>query len=402
MRIAIVSSTQEIVGGAEVYVRWVLRDFLEQAHTVGFAFEYATKNEARAADRDLEGVSRWCIADLGRERFLEEMREFAPDLVYLNYTHDPHIELELCRTFPCVLFAHSYYGTCATGTRMHRRLVPQVCTRSFSKACLLVNYTRDCGIRRPDDLIRNYLGQSVRLRTLAAVRAVIVASRHVRDVFEAQGITRDKIHVIPYPVIGVSRQEQPTARAFTRRVLFTGRLTALKGVRDAVVSVAEASRILQRELLLQVAGEGPEAEPARLLSRRLGGRTQFLGWQNESEREELLAQADVLIVPSRWPEPFGMVGVEAACFGVPSVAYPVGGIPDWLRDGVSGELARGQAPLNQSALTDALVRALASPEHHQALREGAWRTSAEYSPDVHRARLKALLRQTVPAARGCT
>ena len=53
---------------------------------------------------------------------------------------------------------------------------------------------------------------------------------------------------------------------------------------------------------------------------------------------------DLLVVPSVWPEPFGLVGPEAAHHGVPSAAFAVGGIPEWLVDGVSGHLAAGDRP----------------------------------------------------------
>jgi glycosyltransferase involved in cell wall biosynthesis len=294
-----------------------------------------------------------------------------------------------------MLFAHAYYGTCATGTRMHNLPTLQVCSRQFSKACIATNYIRGCGIRRPDHLVRQYWHQSRRLQTLSSVSAVVVASSHVRAVFERQGVPPDKIHLIPYPVVGVTRQRSsPPERPFTNRILLIGRLTVLKGLTDAVLAVGEASRILNRKLILEVVGEGPEEEPARRVSQTAGVETHFMGWQDEEQRARLLAQADILIVPSRWAEPFGMVGVEAACFGVPSVAYPVGGIPDWLRDGIGGELARGPS-LDPRALASALVRALTSQEYHQKLREGAWQTSAEYAPALHRQKLGALLDRVV-------
>ena len=47
----------------------------------------------------------------------------------------------------------------------------------------------------------------------------------------------------------------------------------------------------------------------------------------------------LLVVPSVWPEPFGSVGMAAARCGVPAAAFAVGGIPQWLHDGVNGHLA---------------------------------------------------------------
>jgi glycosyltransferase involved in cell wall biosynthesis len=75
-----------------------------------------------------------------------------------------------------------------------------------------------------------------------------------------------------------------------------------------------------------------------------------------------------------------MVGLEAAAVGVPAVAYATGGIVDWLKPGVNGELAEG---FGAAALARALERALIDPERHQRLRRGAWQTAREFGDSQH-------------------
>ena len=59
-------------------------------------------------------------------------------------------------------------------------------------------------------------------------------------------------------------------------------------------------------------------------------------------------------MPSVWPEPFGLVGIEAGCVGLPAAGFGVGGIPDWLRPGETGELAsRKSTNGEQPGLADA-------------------------------------------------
>jgi glycosyltransferase involved in cell wall biosynthesis len=53
---------------------------------------------------------------------------------------------------------------------------------------------------------------------------------------------------------------------------------------------------------------------------------------------ELYLRSSVLVIPSVWPEPFGLVGPEAMAHGVPVVAFEVGGIPEWLNHGKGGFL----------------------------------------------------------------
>lgn len=74
----------------------------------------------------------------------------------------------------------------------------------------------------------------------------------------------------------------------------------------------------------------------------LGGRVRFAGWIPREGIGEFYAAARVLAVPARWPEPFGMIGLEAMHHGRPVVAFATGGIPDWLDDGVTGLLSPEQ------------------------------------------------------------
>jgi glycosyltransferase involved in cell wall biosynthesis len=98
----------------------------------------------------------------------------------------------------------------------------------------------------------------------------------------------------------------------------------------------------------------------------------------------------VLAVPSLWPEPFGVVGVQAGFVGLPSVAYATGGIPDWLEPGVTGELAPGDHP-TVAGFADALVRALRDPEHLMRLRRGAWKSAHRHTMKAHLAALEPVL-----------
>jgi glycosyltransferase involved in cell wall biosynthesis len=92
--------------------------------------------------------------------------------------------------------------------------------------------------------------------------------------------------------------------------------------------------------------------------------------------------SDLLVVPSLWPEPFGRIGPEAGTHGLPVAGFAVGGIPDWLEDGVNGYLARGDPP-GVAALSDAIVKCLRDDSVHQKLRQGAVSLAARYSMRNH-------------------
>jgi glycosyltransferase involved in cell wall biosynthesis len=63
---------------------------------------------------------------------------------------------------------------------------------------------------------------------------------------------------------------------------------------------------------------------------------QFVGEVNEQQKEQLLGDALALLFPIDWPEPFGVVMIEALACGTPVIARRRGSVPEVLRDGVTG------------------------------------------------------------------
>lgn len=68
---------------------------------------------------------------------------------------------------------------------------------------------------------------------------------------------------------------------------------------------------------------------------------EFLGEIGEGEKEEFLRNASALLFPIDWPEPFGMVMIEAMACGTPVVAYRRGSVPEVMDDGVTGFIVDG-------------------------------------------------------------
>lgn len=389
MRIAIVGANQGLVGGAETYLTWLLAALVERGHQVAFAFERASTDPDRAVALAVEPLVRWNLQATSRSVFLDELAAFRPDVVFLHALEDEMLDLVLTQRFRAVLFAHAFYATCATGWRVHRIPQRQICTRRFGPACLPINYLRGCGSRNPIPLLQLYSKQRVRSNVLRGLAGLVVASEYMRQVYVQHGVPDSDVHVIPPPAAFAPDPTPPATRQSRSRVLFLGRLTSGKGGVKAVQATARCQRILGRPLHLTLAGDGPELARCKQLALELGIETDFPGWVGPEKRLELLRSADVLLVPSMWPEPFGIVGIEAASVGVPAVAYQAGGIVDWLRPGESGELAAGTG-FGTRALAAALARAIGDADHYRTLQLGAWRMAHEFSGYRHIAKLEAL------------
>ena len=364
MRIAIVNEWSATIGGAETYIKQVGACLEKNGNTVGFF-----------ARRDIEFREQPAI--------IESIKRFAPCVVYSQGLQNPLLELEIANRWPTVGFNHNYAGACISGNKWHRFPGTSVCEKAFDASCLVQYLPRRCGGLNLLAAWRAYRREQMRQTAFKAMRAVCVASRHMRAVMAQNGFSNEKLHLLPlFPPHQEPDLEPPKPRALTGIILLAGRLTVLKGYTHLIPAIAIASRELARPLLLAVAGDGPDREKLLALAARYQVPVEWHGWLSPEEVTAKMRQADLLAVPSLWPEPFGLVGIEAGCVGTPAVAYAVGGIPDWLIPGVSGEMAPGDN-LHPAPLADAIVRALRDTVHWQSLRERAWEIARKFCRTPH-------------------
>jgi glycosyltransferase involved in cell wall biosynthesis len=239
-----------------------------------------------------------------------------------------------------------------------------------------------------------YRAHASRNAWLSDYESILVDSTGMYSEYERNGVRGEKLQLVPLPLTDMSADNMPPpARPVAEAILFVGRLTDLKGVDYLIRAIPIAARKLGRRLTLTIAGDGPDRSSLEKLAGRLGVEVRFTGWLQSEAKYDTMRQADLLAVPSLWPEPFGMVGIEAGCLGLPAVGYAVGGIPDWLLAGETGEIAPGDPPTVEG-LADAMVRALADPSHYMRLRRGAFEASHRFSLERHMAKLEPILRAT--------
>jgi glycosyltransferase involved in cell wall biosynthesis len=110
-----------------------------------------------------------------------------------------------------------------------------------------------------------------------------------------------------------------------RYLAFLGRLTADKGP-EAAIRIARAAN-----MPLRIAAKLPRAERGyfkdRLEPMVDGDQISLIGEVNDSAKEHFLGQAAALLFPIDWPEPFGLVMIEAMACGTPVIAFRQGSVP---------------------------------------------------------------------------
>jgi glycosyltransferase involved in cell wall biosynthesis len=114
-----------------------------------------------------------------------------------------------------------------------------------------------------------------------------------------------------------------------RDLVFVGRLVSDKGV-DLLLSALAQLRDQGRQPQLTVVGSGPEEGPLRAEAIRLGleAQVRFLGTRTGEELVRLLNEHRILVVPSRYNEPFGIVALEGIACGCVVVGSAGGGLPE--------------------------------------------------------------------------
>jgi glycosyltransferase involved in cell wall biosynthesis len=391
MRVLVATTHAVVVGGVETYLRAVLPRLRDRGVTIGLLTAHPDRNGVSIREWVPE-VPHWVTGEVGTT--LAAASVFNPDVVWTHDLPDPAADDALARRFNTVRFAHNYAGGCVSGTKCHAAPGWQACSRRLGPACLGLYLPRRCGGLNPLTAVKLYRQNRARQRTLARLRAVLVASRHMADEVTLNGAA-ERVKVVPlFPPHAQPDPVPPEPRPRTDRVLFVGRLTPLKGWRELVSAMPVASARLGRPLTLVVVGDGPDRAAFEGEVYRRGVPHEFLGWLGTEGVMSQMRNADVLVVPSVWPEPFGLVGIEAGCVGLPAVAFATGGVPDWLTAGVSGESAPGNRP-RADQLADALVRALADDAHLQRLRVGAWGSARRFTADAHMDGLLAAFEKVV-------
>ncbi len=411
MRIAIVSRNARRIGGVESYLAVVARELTAAGHDLALLHEVDVPVD-RPPAMSVDSVPRWCVADLGAEQAVDSLRRWAPDVIYAHGIVDVALEHATLSIAPVVFHAHGYHGTCISGGKMFQSPRPRPCQRRFGAACLALYYPRRCGGWHPRTMWREYRRQRRRQQFLEGCTTIVTASRHLAAEY-ANHIASLRIVVLPLPIGDIS-DHGPAAPQKTGaslrdewRLLFLGRMDRFKGGHmflHALPTVAAAAR---RPIRVTFAGDGPEvgrlSSRARELEAATAGLTiGFVGWVGAEAREDLFKSSDLLVVPSVLPEPFGLVGLEAARYGIPAAAFAVGGIPEWLDSGVSGRLAPGDPP-TVGGLATAIVDCLRDPETYRRLSAGAFAAAARSTRAGHARELcdilsKAADRRHAPSA----
>jgi glycosyltransferase involved in cell wall biosynthesis len=362
-------------GGLERYAHAIARGLSARGHDVTALFD----DDAAARDRDA------FLAPFAAARRVGTPGRLL-DVVFAQRIADPDA-LDALPGRALVVAAHDHALTCA---RAHRYLPLDAspCHRAPGAGCIargcVVVRDRSADACAPVRVVDPFR-LARRARALAARAPIVACSRYVADRLADAGARRDRLHVV-HPILAPDGEAPIVPRPVERRLAVVGQLVRGKGVDFAIEALAR----LPRDVTLDVHGDGPQRAALEALAmRRAPGRVRFHGYTPPEAIAQAYDAASVVLAPARWPEPFGMTGIEAMRRARPVVGARHGGIVEWLRDGCGGATF---TPGDVGALARATLDLLDDADAgHRALEE-----SRRFDPE---ATLDAIERLLTDAAR---
>lgn len=326
-------------------------------------------------DASIPGVTVFHSPDLyyaeaSPEKRLGDAASLRPTAIHMHQFDDPEIVAFMQTRAPVLVSAHGYTA-CTSGVHYFRP--GRECTRRHGPGCVFNLTMRGCAHKsNPRRFPSGYRQAGRALEALRRADLAISYSTAVDRHLSINEVTRRRV----VPLFPTTASANGSGHATRRRVVFAGRVVAPKGI-DVLI---RAAREVDGEFI--VCGDGWRLDAMRRLALRLGvqDRIDFKGWLAAEDVARELADASVVAIPSVWPEPFGLVGIEAFAAGRPVVASATGGVGDWLDDGVSGLCVK---PGDPRALAQALNELLADPARQQAMGAAGKKTVAARFSQAH-------------------
>jgi glycosyltransferase involved in cell wall biosynthesis len=292
-------------------------------------------------------------------------------VVYAHKVEDENFFDAVPKSARLILAVHDHDLTCV---RAHRYvpLTNAPCDRAPGLGCLthgcvvVRSRASSCGVALRDPFARARI-----TRALARRAPLVACSAFVRRTLIDAGIPADRVRTLnPVPPDDVV----PATYAPRDPIVgFVGQIVRGKGLDLLVEAIARLPNV---RLVVAGTGNGLDDVRARIAKLGLASRVDLLGAVAPSEVRAIYDRVRVVAVPSRWPEPFGMIGVEAMRRGRVVVGARHGGIPEWLEDGVTGIAFN---PGDVSDLTSALSRALFGSDYEALAADAAKRAAERFS-----------------------
>lgn len=188
-----------------------------------------------------------------------------------------------------------------------------------------------------------------------STRFIVLSDSWKKFYIENLGLKPEQVIVLPNPV-KFPREIPQRINSQKVNFLFLGRIGERKGAFDLIAAFAAIPLELKQNSQLIMAGDGEIKKAMDTVEKlNLSQYITILDWVNEQQRDELLAKADVFVLPS-YNEGLPMALLESMSWGLPVITTPVGGIPEVVINNQNGLLVKPGAILDLSTAMQSLIK----------------------------------------------
>jgi len=370
MKILFINNASSMHGGAETIITQLRSELEKKGHEVRVLAGNESSNGKIFADWQFRSFSNdstllkflYICNPFAVWKLWTILRQFKPDIIHMHNVSkaSPFIYM-FAKRYPTILTIHDL--TVFDPTRFSDIIILKQYKRSLAGY-----FTNTLSFKLFLERIRFWLYR----KFYKSIRFTLTSSDFYRSCAQQSKLFTKVITLNN----GISLQKVRSIRNW-ESILFIGRLEKTKG---AHILLRAIPRILTKNsnLHLYIAGSGPEINNLKNLAKKLNitSVVQFLGYQSPKQITNLYQKTTIVIVPSLWPEPFGLVGVEAMSVGRPVIASRVGGIPEWLDDGKTGFLVD---PGNSKQIAEKVIQLLSDKKLLEQMGRNARKKAEQFS-----------------------
>ena len=399
MKIALFHNYYKQPGGEDTMFELEIAALREHGHTV---IPYTVHNSHTLTKNSLSQKIRTALnaphsysSEIAIAKFLAQHR---PDISHVHNWF-PNLSPSIFTAhhdagIPIVQTLHNYRLACAGGNYQRNGESCQACRPGYNLPAIRHRcYKNSTAGSIAWKRIMDRGWQNGTFRNL--VSHYISPSREVRRRHIEMGISADKITHIPNacpdPQSTTTLGNQHLDR-HQQNVCFVGRFVPEKGAHILIRAWQKLSTAQRFNRRLTIIGSGPQEA---ILHELAGGddSIHFTGQLTHNETLSTLKQADLLVCPSLWAEPFGLSVIEAMGAGIPVISTNLGGPAEIIADGIDGHLLPAG---DISALSHMLSKCLNDRDGLKAKgRAARLNYLRQYTPHRHAQQLTQCFQQVI-------
>lgn len=267
-----------------------------------------------------------------KRKIEKAIKEIKPDIIHLNnYAHQisPSILHAIYGLrLPVVATLHDFKYVCASYLMMNKEGVCEKCKNGRYFRCLTSKCIKGSTAKSLLNTIEMYLHHDI-LKIYSGIKTLISPSRFLINKMEEMGYRARFVHLPNFIEI---EHIKPHYKRDGQSIYFLGRLSREKGL----TTLLEAMRGVGH-ISLKIIGDGPQRSELEMLCKKYDLKNiEFLGYKSGDDLEREISSSLALVMPSECYENNPLAILESFAYGKPAIGSEIGGIPEMVRDGITG------------------------------------------------------------------